>query len=268
MTEFALSADGTRIAFDVTGSGPAVVIVGGAFSTRLSHSELATQLADDFTVYVHDRRGRGDSGDTLPYSVDRELEDLAAVIDAAGGTAMVFGHSTGAIVSLLAAGRHLSITKVAAFEPPWIFDPAAPPHVSALPKVQAALAVDDRETAAELFMAETGMPPAEIDQAKQQPFWPGMLQVAPTTEYDLTLVGDGRVPADLLSAIDIPTLLIDGLLSPPWAARAADAAAAEIPRARRVGMEGQHHGVDQTVLAPILAEFFTTEFFTRVTTEV
>ncbi|MES2171141.1 MAG: alpha/beta hydrolase [Actinomycetota bacterium] len=256
MTATTLSADGTRIAFDVVGSGPAVVLVGGAFSTRQSHAGLAQALSKRFTVYVHDRRGRGDSGDTLPYSVDRELEDLAAVIDAAGGTALVYGHSSGAILSLLAAAQQLPITRVVAYEPPFTFDPAAPPHASVLPKVRAALAVDDRETAAELFMSETGMTPAAIDQAKQQPFWPAMLDIAPTAEYDLTIVGDGRVPSALLAAVDIPALVIDGLLSPPWAARAADAAAAAIPGARRLGMEGQHHGVDQAVLAPVLAEFF------------
>ena len=256
MTETTTSADGTRIAFDASGSGPALVIVGGAFSTRQAAGPLAGQLGDRFTVIAYDRRGRGDSGDTLPYSVDRELEDLAAVIDAAGGTALVYGHSSGAILSLLAAARHLPITKVAAYEPPWTFDPAAPPHESALPKVQAALAAGDRETAAELFMAETGMPPAAIDQAKQQPFWPAMVAIAPTAEYDLTIVADGRVPADVLSAIDIPALLIDGLLSPPWAARATDAAVSAIRNARRLGMEGQDHGVDQAVLAPVLAEFF------------
>jgi pimeloyl-ACP methyl ester carboxylesterase len=258
MTETTTSADGTTIAYEVSGNGPALVVVGGAFNHRHSPDELAAALSTEFTVYVHDRRGRGDSGDTLPYSVDRELEDLAAVIEAAGGSALVYGHSSGAILSLLAAARHLPITKVAAYEPPWTFDPTAPLHESVLPKVRAALAVDDRETAVELFMAETGMPPAAIDQTKQQPFWPAMLAIAPTTEYDLTIVGDARVPADLLAAIDIPTLLIDGLLSPPWAARAADAAAAAIPNARRLGMEGQHHGVDQSVLAPVLAEFFRT----------
>ena len=256
MTETVLSADGTTIAYEVSGNGPALVIVGGAFNHRHSPDELAGLLGENFTVYVPDRRGRGDSGNTLPYAVDRELEDLAAVIDAAGGSAMIYGHSSGAILSLLAAAGGQPITKVVAYEPPFSFDPEGPPHESVLPKVQAALAVDDRETAVELFMSETGMPPAAIDQTKLQPFWPAMVALAPTTEYDLTIVGDGRVPTDTLAHIAVPTLLIDGEISPPWAGRASDAVVAAVPNARRLTMAGQHHGVDQSVLAPVLKEFF------------
>jgi pimeloyl-ACP methyl ester carboxylesterase len=256
MTQTVKSVDGTSIAYEVSGSGPALVVVGGAFNHRHSADELAAALAADFTVYVHDRRGRGHSGDTLPYSIERELEDLTAVIDATGGPAMVYGHSSGAILSLLAAAEGLPVTRVAAYEPPWTFDPSAPPRESALPKVQAALAVDDRDTAVELFMAETGMPPAVVDQVKLQPFWPAMLAIAPTVEYDLTIVGDARVPVERLSAIAVPTLLLDGGTSPAWASRAADAAAASIPQAQRLTVEGQNHAVDQSVLAPVLAGFF------------
>jgi len=261
MTETVTSADATSIAYEVSGSGPALVIVGGAFNHRHSPDTLAALLSEHFTVYVHDRRGRGESGDTLPYAVERELEDLAAVIDAAGGSAAVYGHSSGAVLALLGAAQGLPITKLVVYEPPFTFDPDDPEanDFGTLAKVQAALAVDDNDTAVELFMAQTGMDAATIDQVKLAPFWPAMVAMAPTVEYDLTIVGDGRVPSEVLSTIAVPTLVIDGGDSPPWAARASEGVLAAVTDSRRLTMAGQDHGVDQTVLAPIIEQFLTEE---------
>ncbi len=257
MTETVQSADGTTIAYEVQGEGPALIVIGGAFNHRHSPDVLCAALGADFRVYAHDRRGRGASDDTEPYAVERELEDLAALIAAAGGTALVYGHSSGAILGLDAAAAGLPVTKLIAYEPPYTFDASAPrPNGDTVQKVRAALAVDDRETAAELFMAETGMDAATIDRVKLAPFWPAMVAIARTTEYDLTIVGDGRVPDERLEAISVPTLVIDGELSPPWAARAADAVSSAIRGSERLTMAGQHHGVDQAVLAPVLSEFF------------
>src|ERR1700710_2808190 len=120
MPEFVKSADGTPIAYDVAGSGPALVITGGAFNPRHSPGELVGLLAPHFTVYTWDRRGRGDSGNTLPYSVERETDDLAAVIDAAGGSALAYGHSSGAILTLEAAMRGAAMSKIAVYEAPYV----------------------------------------------------------------------------------------------------------------------------------------------------
>jgi pimeloyl-ACP methyl ester carboxylesterase len=256
MTETVESADRTTIAYEVEGRGPALIIIGGAFNHRHSPDVLRSALAQDLTVYVHDRRGRGDSGDTDPYATERELDDLAAVIAAAGGTAMVYGHSSGAILALEAAAAGFDIPRLAVYEPPYTYDATEPPRGDTLAKVRAALAVDDFGTAVELFLAETGMDAATIDTVKLAPFWPAMVAMAPTTAYDLTIVGDGRVPADRFASITVPTLVIDGGMSPPWAARATDAVSSAIRGSERLTVAAQHHGVDQVVLAPVLREFF------------
>jgi pimeloyl-ACP methyl ester carboxylesterase len=114
------SADGTMIAFERAGQGPALILITGGLTDRTVTRSVAAELAPRFTVYAYDRRGRGSSGDTAPYSAEREVEDLAAVIGAAGGPALVFGHSSGAVLALEAAARGLAITKLAAYEPPYL----------------------------------------------------------------------------------------------------------------------------------------------------
>jgi pimeloyl-ACP methyl ester carboxylesterase len=257
MPQTVQSADGTTIAYEKTGSGPALIVVGGAFSTRQSAGEIASLLAAHFTVYAYDRRGRGDSTDTKPYATQREVEDLAALIEAAGGSAMVYGHSSGAVLALEAAASGLSITKVAAHEPPFTAEDSGSASLAGWGEsVQAAVDAGDRERAAMLFIQGTGADPAMVAGMTQLPWWPGMLAIAHTLPYDVALVGDGLVPTERLKKIAAPTLLIHGGDSPPWAGKAASVAAGAIPGARQITLEGQDHNVDAAAIAPALIEFF------------
>jgi pimeloyl-ACP methyl ester carboxylesterase len=248
MTDFVKSADGTSIAYDVAGSGPALVLTGGAFNTRHSPGELVGLLAPHFSVYTWDRRGRGDSGNTLPYAIDRETEDLDAVIAAAGGTALCYGHSSGAILILEAAIRGAAISRIAIYEPPYV-----PDNVAAMEGVQPALDAGDPSLAALTFVKGTGA--ENTDGLTQSPWWPSMVAIAGTLPYDLALSGDGVVPTDRLAGIHVPVLVMDGGASPAWAANAATAIAAAVPDGRRVTVTGQDHNVSPGSLAPILIDF-------------
>jgi pimeloyl-ACP methyl ester carboxylesterase len=261
MTQTVKSADGTTIAYEKSGSGPALIVIGGAFNTRKSAGNLAPLLASHFSVYAYDRRGRGDSTDTKPYAIEREIEDLAALIGAVGGSALVYGHSSGAVLALLAAASGLPITKVAAYEPPFTAEDSGSTSLEGWGEnVQAAVDAGDRERAAALFMQGTGADPAAIAGVKELPFWPGMLAIAHTLPYDIAIFGDGLAPTDRLQNIAIPTLLIHGGNSPAWAGAAASVTAEAIPGARHVTIEGQDHNVDPATIAPALIEFFSERF--------
>lgn len=251
MFETAKSADGTSIAFDRAGDGPTLVIVGGAFNTRHSPGQLVPLLTDAFTVITWDRRGRGDSGNTSPYAIERETEDLASVIAAAGGGARVYGHSSGAILSLEAAARGVDIVKLALYEPPYV--PVVPGH-DPMDGVQVALDAGDPSEAARVFMRGTGA--QNVDALAQSPWWPSLVAVADTLPHDLALAGDGSIPTERLSTISIPTLVMDGGDSPDWAANAAEVLSAALQNAVRLTVEGQNHNVDPEVIAPILQRFF------------
>ncbi|MFM9918651.1 alpha/beta fold hydrolase [Lacisediminihabitans sp. H27-G8] len=259
MTQFAASADGTPIAYDRVGEGPALVVVGGAFNTRLSPYPLVTLLAERFTVLSYDRRGRGDSGagtgDAGEDTVTREVEDLAAVVTAAGGAAMAYGHSSGAILALEAAMAGVPITRLAVYEPPYSFDPEHPEPGEDF-GFPAAIAAGDTDGAARAFLQITGMPAGAVAGMSAAPWWPGMISTALTLPHDIALTGDGRVPADRLGVVDVPVLALDGGESPAWAARAAVGVSSAVVHGARRTVDGQNHGVDQSVLAPILAEFF------------
>ena len=249
MPEFAVSADGTSIAYDRVGAGPALVITGGAFNTRQSPGPLVGLLAPHFTVYTWDRRGRGDSGNTLPYAIDRELDDLASVIAAAGGAALAYGHSSGAILTLEAAMRGVAITKLAAYEPPYV-----PGNLAAMAGVQPALDADDPALAALTFVKGTGA--ENTDGLTESPWWPAMVAIAGTLPYDLALTGDGTVPVERLADIHIPVLVMDGGASPAWAADVAVAIQGAVPDGSRRTLEDQTHSVAPDLLASVLAEFF------------
>ncbi|TFC52921.1 alpha/beta hydrolase [Cryobacterium sp. TMT2-10] len=257
MIQTVQSADGTSIAYEKSGSGPALILVGGAFNTRQSPGPLVPPLAEHFTVYTYDRRGRGYSTDVAPYATDREVEDLAALIDAAGGTAMLYGHSSGAILGLLAAASGLPITRLAAYEPPFTAEERGSGPLDGWgASVQAALDDGDRARAAQLFMLGTGADPAMVAGMSESPWWPGLLAIAHTLPYDLALTGDGLVPAGRLARIPVPVLVVVGGDSPPWAAAAAGAVARAVPGATQVTLDGQTHNVDAAALAPVLIDFF------------
>lgn len=251
------SSDGTMIAFDRSGAGPAVILVGGAMSERSMGAPLAALLAPRFTVFNYDRQGRGASGDTLPYAVEREVEDLDALIAEAGGSASVFGMSSGAILALEAAARGLAIAKLALYEPPFsVDDDGRRQHEEYATRLAELLAAGRRGGAVELFMQRVGAPPEFIAQARNAPWWPAMEDRVHTLAYDATVMGDSSVPVERLARVTVPTLVIDGAETPAWARNAAQALAAVLPNARRRTLEGQTHAVAPEALAPVLAEFF------------
>ncbi len=249
------SKDGTVIAFDRSGSGPALVLVGGAFQFRAFDQrtqQLASILSARFDVYHYDRRGRGESTDTLPYAVEREVEDLDAIIAAAGGNAYVFGMSSGAVLALRAAASGLAIRKLALYEPPFN-NPAMDSYTKELTSL---LAEGRRGDAAALAMKTFGAPPEAVAGARQSPAWPLFESVAPTLAYDNAVMGGSGVPKKLLASISIPALVMDGGASPAFMREAARETAAALPQGRSRTFEGQTHAVAPEVLAPALVEFF------------
>ena len=259
----ATSKDGTTIAFETRGQGPPLIVVGGALNTRQAAATLAELLAPSLTVYAYDRRGRGDSGDTPPYAFEREVEDLRALVEDAGGTAFAFGHSSGAVLALEAALETPGITRLVLYEPPFIVDDSRPPlpgdYVEHLRELAA---TDRRGEAVEYFMTTgVGVPADAIASMRESPFWPSLEAVAHTLWYDGVIMGDNMVgkplSADRWSSVTIPTLVIAGGASPPSLRNAAEQVAEVLPNARRLTMEGQTHEVDPTLLAPVLTEFFT-----------
>ena len=254
--ETTLSADGTSIAFDREGAGPSLVVVVGAFCDRSTSVGLAALLAPQFTVLRYDRRGRGASGDTAPYAVEREIEDLDAVVAAAGGSALVFGHSSGAVLALEAAAGGLPVTKMVVYEPPYIVEGTRARPDGLAERVGELLADGRRSEAAELFLLEGPESPEEVvTRMKGAPVWSRFEALAHTLPYDLALVGDQRVPAGRLAAIDVPTLVLGGADSPKWAGDAVDAVAEAIPVSEHRLLEGQTHNAADEVLAPVLGSF-------------
>ncbi|HEY2269322.1 MAG TPA: alpha/beta hydrolase, partial [Streptosporangiaceae bacterium] len=209
------SADGTAIGFDAWGDGPPLIMIDGATAYR-AMSPIAAQvgalLRDDFRTYAYDRRGRGESGDTPPYSVQREIEDVAALIDEAGGPAFVCGFSSGAVLALDAAAAGLPITRLALFEPPFVVDDSRPPRpADYVERLDAAVAAGRPGDAVELFMTgAVGMPAEMLAGLRESPFWPALEAVAPTIAYDGRIMGatmSGQpLPADRWAAVTVPTL--------------------------------------------------------------
>jgi pimeloyl-ACP methyl ester carboxylesterase len=263
-----ISKDGTPIAFDQSGQGPAIILVAGATATRLAEASLAAALAPHFTVFAYDRRGRGDSGDTAPYAVEREIEDIEALITEAGGSAFVFGHSSGAVLALEAA-RLLpaKITKLALYEPPFIIDDSRPPaprdYASHLNEL---VSSGRRGDAVAYFMTEVGTPAEMVAQMQQSPMWPALEAVAPTLVYDVTIMEDTErgdpLPLRKWAAVTVPTLVMDGTVflgrgeSHVFLRHGADELANILLDAQRRTLEGQDHGPADDVLAPALKEFF------------
>ncbi|MEV7097063.1 alpha/beta hydrolase [Amycolatopsis sp. NPDC051045] len=250
------SADGTSIHFEQRGDGPPVILVGGAFNDRTTVAGLADVLAEDFTTIAYDRRGRGDSGDSAEYAIEREIEDIAALIAHVGGTASVFGHSSGAVLALEAAAVGLAIDKVVAYEPPYATDEH--PRADVLDEVRSQLAAGDRDGAVATFLQVAGTPAEMIEGMKQAPVWGWFTALAPTLPYDLTICGPGaRIRAEHLARVSVPTLVIGGGASDEALQSGARAAAAAVPGARHETLAGQDHGVLQfpETLKPLLTGF-------------
>ncbi|MGS2618796.1 alpha/beta fold hydrolase [Micromonospora sp. LZ34] len=253
------SRDGTTIAFDRAGEGPALILVDGAMCYRAfgPMPPLAQVLAPDFTVYAYDRRGRGESGDSAPYAVAREVEDLEALIEAAGGLAYVYGISSGAALAMEAAASGLTIRKLALYEPPYTAEGVDTEGVKeSNRKLNELLAAGRRGDAVEFFMSGVGMSTDAIAGMRQSPMWSVFEGVAHTIAYDFAVLGDGTVPRERAALVAVPALVADGGASPDFLRRPAKALADAIPTAKYQTLEGQTHQVAPDTIAAVLKEFF------------
>ena len=249
------SADGTSIAYQRDGSGPAVVLVGGGLDDGTENAPLARELANHFTVYNFARRGRGDSGDTRPYAVEREIDDIAAIIGTAGGSAHLFGVSSGGMFALEAAAAGLLVGRLAVYEVPYdTADDAVQRAREYRKELSAALAEDRRADAVALFMRLAGSSESDIADAMNSPYWAGVEDLANTLAYDAALYGPP--PTTRLATIAQPTLVATGGGN-DYFEHAADAVAASLAHAERQVIAGQGHVVDPKVMAAVLTRFFS-----------
>jgi pimeloyl-ACP methyl ester carboxylesterase len=262
------SKDGTSIAYDRQGSGPALILVGGGLDDGSENAPLVPELAEHFTVYNYARRGRGDSGDIQPYAVEREIEDIEALIAEAGGSAHLYGVSSGGALALEAAAAGLAVDKLAVYEVPYCIVGDMPKRAREfVEQLGPALAEGRRGDALELFMRFAGSSEEEIAGARNSQWWPGLEAIAHTLAYDAACMGDYQPPTARLATIRQPTLVATGGVSPDsqvgmgglppdFFQQAADAIAASVPHAKRQTFEGQSHVVDPKVVAPALKRFF------------
>lgn len=257
------SADGTPIGFQQSGTGAPLVLVDGAFGYRAGgpSGPLAELLTSRFAVYTYDRRGRGESGDVQPYAVEREVEDLAAVIGEAGGSAFVYGTSSGARLALLtterAAQHGIEVTALALWEPNFVVGADRPPMpADYVERLEELVAADRREDAVVYFLtAGTGMPEPIAASMRGTPAMAWMASVAHTLAYDGRVVDGMKFDADRYATVDVPTLVLDGG-SIPWLTGGANALATAMPSATRRTLTGQPHNVDAAAMAPALLEYF------------
>ncbi|MFF0264732.1 alpha/beta fold hydrolase [Kribbella sp. NPDC004536] len=254
-----VSKDGTTIAYDRRGNGPALVLVDGALCSRAQGPmpELAEALADRFTVYNYDRRGRGDSGDSTEYAVDREIEDLAAVIEAAGGSAYVYGSSSGAALALRATAAGLPVEKLVAFEPPYVVDGSR----KQIPRTWVAdlQALEPAAAIKYFFTKGIGLPAAFVTMMKLMPAWKPMKAIAHTLPYDAQVLGTNcfgdPMDAAQWAPIDQPVLVVNGGKSPGWMKTSTRALAAAVPGAQHTEVPGQNHVIKASAIAPVIADF-------------
>lgn len=255
--ETVTSKDGTTIAFDRLGQGPPVVLVCGGSVDRTADAAIAQELSSDFTVFNYDRRGRGDSGDTLPYAIERETEDIEAMLEAAGGAAYLWGSSSGAVLAMDAAATGAPVTKLAMWEPPFIIDENARPPADQVKQYERMIAEGRRGDAAEYFMAKVvGMPPEFVADARKQPWWAAQEAIAHTLAYDARIMGDYSIPSETASSVKVPTVVLAGGADFPFMRETAQALADALPNGEVRFLDGQGHNVDPKVLAAALKDFF------------
>ena len=251
------SRDGTVISYERSGDGAPVIVVGGATADHRGAAPLAAALPAHLSAVTYDRRGRGDSGDTLPYAVEREIEDLDALIADVGGTAFVFGESSGAVLALKAAASGLAISKVAAFEPPFRVGDGPPIRADYLDKLTELTSSGRRSEAVELFLTDAvGLPDEAVAPLRTSPMWPGLEAIAHTLVYDATIMGDGSLPADWLRKVTTPVLVLESAGSPQWLRQAAAVTAGTIPHATDRTLDGTFHDAPPERIASVLATFY------------
>lgn len=255
------SQDGTTIAYEQSGNGPALILVDGALCSRAfgPSPKLAPLLARHFTVYAYDRRGRGQSGDTQPYSPAREVEDIAALLEMAGGSAFLLGLSSGAALALQAAASGLPVDKVVAYEPPYVDDAGQRGGAAFEGQLKRLLAGGDRGGAVKYFMKDmVGVPAFIVVMMRLMPWiWRKLKAVAHTLPYDAAVMTAFRIPRDRFAAIDVPTLVMNGAKTDPRLRDAAHAIVNVIPAAHYRELPGQTHNVNPNVLTPAVVEFLT-----------
>ncbi|GID27986.1 alpha/beta fold hydrolase [Paractinoplanes brasiliensis] len=256
------SADGTTIAYETTGHGPALILVDGSLCHRGfgPARDLAGHLSDTFTVHLYDRRHRGDSGNTPPWSPEREIDDLAALLQAAGGKACLFGASSGAVLAADAANRLPGITRLALYEPPFIVDNTHEPRPATLvTDIEALLARGDQSAALKTFFTDVGVPAPVVTMMKLTPNWKKLKNVAHTLPYDLHLLGDTSrgVPLDRTrwSSVTAPALVMDGGKSPEYMRNAARALSDALPKAEYRTIPDQTHIINAAALAPAVKTY-------------
>jgi pimeloyl-ACP methyl ester carboxylesterase len=254
------SKDGTIIAYDQSGSGSPVILIDGALCSRDfgPMPKLAKLLAENFTVINYDRRGRNESGDTKPYAVEREIEDLGALINGAGGSAFVVGFSSGAGLALSAAASGLNITKLALYEPPFMVDDEGHhPPTDSLEQLKTMIAADRRADAIKFFMKDmVGLAGIAIFMMKLMPIFKKLKAVAHTLPYDTAIMGDYSLPEKKAASVKIPTLIAGGEKSPVTLRHAVKKLSEVMPYNKLQILKGQTHNVSTKVIAPVLTEFF------------
>jgi pimeloyl-ACP methyl ester carboxylesterase len=255
------SNDGTTIAYQRTGSGPALILVDGALCSRGfgPSPKIAPLLARHFTVYAYDRRGRGESGDAPSYSPAREVEDIAALINEAGGTASLLGLSSGGALALEAAAAGLPIDKVVAYEPPYVDDEGRRGGAAHLGQLQRLVTSGDRGAAVKYFMKDmVGVPvPAVVMMRLVPGIWRKLKAVAHTLPYDAAVMTEFRIPRARFASIRIPTLVMNGSKTDSRLSQAARAIADAIPGAEYRELAGQNHNVKPGALTPPVVQFLT-----------
>ncbi len=256
------SPDGTTLAYDVHGSGPLVVVVGGAFNDRATWAELAAALADDgFTAVSYDRRGRGGSGDTGPYAVEREIEDLAAVLAAAGGGRPAYAHgvSSGGALLLHAVAAGLPVDRISVLEPPYRVPGTPPVPPGYIATLQGYVDAGDRDGLVEYFQTQVvGLPAELVASFRGTPMWSALCAMAPTLVYDGWCLGgdDHALPTELLAQVGVPVLAVTSGGTAGWLGQTAEPVAAAVPAGEWVRLDGGFHQVPPAVLAPTLAAFY------------
>ncbi len=258
------SADGTTIAFEAYGEGRPLILIDGATAHRAVNplnDEVGQLLTDRFRTYAYDRRGRGASTDTAPYAIQREIEDIAALIEDAGQPAILFAWSSGGLLALDAAAAGLPIAGLVLFEPPVVVDDVRPPLPSDyVEQLDAFVAEGRRDKAAELFMTAAAMLPAEaIPGMKQSPYWAPVEEIAHTIAYDGRIMGTtmsgNPLPSDRWADVKVPVLVLYGDKTWPALSAGAQAVAEHLPTATVKAIPGENHGTEAATLAPVLREF-------------
>lgn len=261
-TQTAISADGTPIAWERLGKGHPLILVDGALCSRgMGPSRaLATALAAHFTVFIYDRRGRGESGDAAPYAVEREVDDIEAVLDAAGGDAFVWGTSSGAMLALMAAQRLPGVRKLALYEAPLIVDDGRPTTEADWAGIRAAVSAGRRGDAVRIFLRSVGMPGPLVFLMRLLPIWSKLEAVAHTLPYDGAVVANDQLGKPLapgrFASMTAPTLVTDGGKSPAWMRHGNKALAGSLPNARYLTLAGQNHMLKPGPHVPVLVDFF------------